>query len=558
MSEHDLEAFIDAKLDDPRTLPYDEAGFAARIIARHGDDMKWCEAKRSWYIWQAGRWTIDQWSTVKAWAIDTADSLHQEADALAEESKAATDNERKRLEKRIEYVRQQVPRWRSDSKIRGALNLAKSWPGVSLTFDEFDGNSWILNTPTGTIDLSTGKLYPHRRSDLCTKVTAAPYDIEAEHPALAQLLTSATGGDVELQSYIQKAFGYSLCGLNPLECLFFVHGPTRSGKTTLLEAVKTALGDYAKSCDFKTFLDKGRAGGGRAGLARLAGARLVGSSEVKRGAKLAEDVLKWISGNDVIVDNEVYEKEIEFRPQFTLWLLANDRPRAAADDDAIWARIKVIPFLYTVPKEKRDPRLKAQLTQADGTVRVGAEELPAAGAAVLQWLVRGFLRWQEEGLDEPEAVRAATEDYRAANDPIASFLEECCHRYTAEEAASLGYEAEVVNQNMRTIYEVWADKEGVQPVPDKVFKSFMELHGHPQANVKRQGKSYRVWTNISIREDAASGYGLHESQQNPYSPARARAHTQEEFTHSTVTSCNRNPPPEGLPDWADIDQDPPF
>ena len=43
-------------------------------------------------------------------------------------------------------------------------------PDVAIAPAEFDRDPWLLNVQNGTIDLRTGSLQEHRRSDYITKL----------------------------------------------------------------------------------------------------------------------------------------------------------------------------------------------------------------------------------------------------------------------------------------------------------------------------------------------------------------------------------------------------
>ena len=197
--------------------------------------------------------------------------------------------------------------------------------------------------------------------------------------------------------------------------LYLVHGPEASGKSTFMESVKSAFGDYARTCDFESFLKQKDSGRPRNDLACLDGARLVSSSEVEEGKDLAENVVKSLTGGDTISARFLFKEFFEFVPQFKLWLVCNHAPKVDAQDGAMWRRILKIPFTFTIPKEKRDKKLKKRLKN------------PAIGGVqILTWAVQGFLLWQAEGLLVPAAVEKATEEYRKSCDFLSDFFNEEC------------------------------------------------------------------------------------------------------------------------------------
>ena len=178
--------------------------------------------------------------------------------------------------------------------------------------------------------------------------------------------------------------------------------------------IQATLGTYATVANFETFLERTpQAGGAREDLARLAGARLVVSLEVDEGRRLAVGVLKALTGGDVVAVRFLYGRTFEFVPNFSLWLVANVRPRVPAEDGAVWRRVLEIPFVETIPESERDPEVKRRLCDPG-----------ESGAAILAWLVDGCRAHQRDGLDVPEPVRAATAEYRDEVDTLGHFLGE--------------------------------------------------------------------------------------------------------------------------------------
>ncbi len=51
------------------------------------------------------------------------------------------------------------------------------------------------------------------------------------------------------------------------------------------------------------------------------------------------------------------------------------------------------------------------------------EKLKAEASGILHWLVEGFRMWRAEGLNPPDVVTAATDQYRRSEDLISQFIE---------------------------------------------------------------------------------------------------------------------------------------
>src|SRR5262249_45655631 len=151
--------------------------------------------------------------------------------------------------------------------------------------------------------------------------------------------------DRAARDYAQRYAGYALTGSTQEDVLVFVCGPAGGGKSTFVEALRRTFGDYATTADFKTFLaTKKFADGHSEDVARLAGARLVTSVETRDGQRLAEGLIKLLTGGDTVSARRVYERTFEYVPQFKLLLASNFRPRANADDDGLWRRLRELPF----------------------------------------------------------------------------------------------------------------------------------------------------------------------------------------------------------------------
>jgi putative DNA primase/helicase len=190
-----------------------------------------------------------------------------------------------------------------------------------------------------------------------------------------------------LRTFVQRVAGYCLTGDTSDEKFFFAHGPTGGGKSTLLGALRRTWGNYATTADFSTFTVHRHQDRPREDIARLHGSRLVVSVEVTDGTRLAEGLVKTLTGGDHVAARFLYERTFEFLPQFKLCIAANNRPTVRDDDDAMWRRLVEIPFPQSLPREERDPSVKATLMDPS-----------IAGPAILAWAVEGAASWFVDGL----------------------------------------------------------------------------------------------------------------------------------------------------------------
>jgi putative DNA primase/helicase len=332
----------------------------------------------------------------------------------------------------------------STNSLQAMLVIARAL-GMTVPLHEWDKDPMLLGTPSGAIDLRTGAALspdPWRR---ISKVAGADFDPGAKAPTWSAFLDRIFDGDVAMIAFLQRAIGYSLTGNTSEECLFLCHGTGANGKSKLIGTLRALLGDYGRDCAAKTLLAR-REDGIPNDVARLAGARFVSAIETEDGKRLAEAMVKAMTGGDRIVARFLHREFFEFKPEFKVWLATNHKPTIRGTDNAIWRRIRLIPFAVTIPEAEWDRNLLAKL--------VG--ELPG----VLAWAVRGCVDWQRDGLQSPEPVRAATAAYREDMDRLGQWVEErCIISPTVRVKASFAYKD----------YREWSEARGEQPITMAAF-----------------------------------------------------------------------------------------
>jgi putative DNA primase/helicase len=411
-----------------------DVGNARRLVHRHGKDLRYCRALKTWLLWDGKRWKRDVTGEVDRRAKDTIIALY--ADATREPDTAA----------RSALIRHALHS-EAEPRIRAMVALAATDVAVAVSQDQLDSDPWLLNVETGTLDLRTGALLPHNREHLITRIAPVDYAPGASCPIWENFLNQMVP-DAELRGFLQRAVGLTLTGDTGEEVLLFVHGPTNAGKSTFTEAVKATLGDYATTADFEAFLRR-KEPGIRNDIARMAGARMVLSLEVDEGRQLAVSVIKSLTGGDTVTARFLHKEFFEFRPTFKLWLVANHKPTASAADAALWRRIRVIPFTRSLAESDRDPNVKKTLR--DST---------RSRSAILAWAVQGCLAWQKDGLGSPPAVRRATESYRKECDALERFLSERC---------VLRPDARVGADDLYSEYKSWCEEQDETPLAQQAF-----------------------------------------------------------------------------------------
>ncbi len=183
--------------------------------------------------------------------------------------------------------------------------------------------------------------------------------------------------------------------------MVFLYGKGRNGKGVLVNIASHVAGTYADSIPDRELPGFGEGARGRPGDARhrrAARRAAAGDVEPKKGATLDEAFVKLFTGGDRLKARHLNKDFFAFTPQAKLTMQGNYRPKISGADEGIWGRIILVPFGVFIPPERRDPGLY--------------DKLKAEGSGILNRLLDGLRMWLEDGLVLPDAVRAATKQYR--------------------------------------------------------------------------------------------------------------------------------------------------
>jgi putative DNA primase/helicase len=415
-----------------------DAGNSERLADHHGANLRYCYPWGKWLVYDGMRWRVDDRGAVVRLAKETARSIFEEA-------KEAADDETAKL----------LGKWAtsslSESKLRSMIALAQSEPGIPVLPEEMDASRDLLNVLNGTIDLRTGELREHRREDLITKLAPVEYAPAAAAPAWTAALERVLPSG-EVRRFFKKVCGYALTGDVSEQMLPVLYGTGANGKSTVLNALLAVVGDYGMQAAPDLLVAK--KGSHPTELADLFGMRFVASIEVEDGSRLAESLVKQLTGGDRIKARRMRQDFWEFEPAHKVFMACNHKPQVRGTDNAIWRRIRLVPFTETIPPAAQDKHLPDKLREER--------------AGILAWAVEGCLEWRREGLQAPAEVRKATGAYRAEMDVLGAFLRECC---------ALDAENNVAARDLYAAYRMWCEEGGERPESQRKFGSRLTDRG---------------------------------------------------------------------------------
>jgi len=271
-----------------------EDALALSFTRRYHNDWRYVAGWGKWLVWDGLRWRAEDTLA----ASDLIRHVCRHASLNASNPRVAA-------------------KLAASSTIGGVERLARADRRHAATTDEWDADPWLLNTPGGVVDLRSGRLRAHDRCDRMTKITTATP--RGECPIWRQFIHEVTGGDVEMQTYLQRMVGYALTGSTREHALFFLYGTGANGKSVFVNTLADILGDYATNAPMDTFMET-RTDRHPTDMAGLRGARFVAAIETEQGRRWAESKVKNLTGGDKIAARFMRQDFFELARLGNLWV----------------------------------------------------------------------------------------------------------------------------------------------------------------------------------------------------------------------------------------------
>ena len=449
--------------EEAARLPrFSDNDLVIQVIKRHGDELRFLPHSGKFLLWDGSHWQVDQMNGADATVICV----------LRAQSQLAV-----RVIRKPSKAERTALRIASANCYTNVMKLLKAESEILLSPEECDADQWLLGVPGGTVDLRTGRtIAPDPTHHITMSTSVAP--AHGDPLRWNSFLDEASGGDFELISYLQRLCGYLLTGSIREHCITFFHGSGGNGKSVFLNAVSEVLGDYAGTAPMDTFL---KSYGSRhpTDLAGLKGTRCVLAQETGEGRGWDEERLKSISAGDTISARFMHQNFFSYQPRFKLIFSGNHKPTISNLDAAMKRRINLVPFTC-VPKvvdQQLPEKLKAEYPQ------------------ILQWMIEGCRQWQEVGLNPPEKVRVATEEYFTEEDTLGRWINDNCRHDP------------LVKTETRELYgdfASWADFMGIRPGDEKKFVRGLVNRGYDRRKHPRSRRSMIEGLRLLLDSEKAS------------------------------------------------------
>ncbi|MCL4561928.1 MAG: phage/plasmid primase, P4 family [Chloroflexi bacterium] len=340
---------------------------------------------------------------------------------------------------------------------------------ISVPAEKWDSNVDLIPCKNGVYDLTTLKLLPHTPENYLTSKLDYDYDPLASCPNYLHALQTTIPDAINL---LQEYAGLSLTTDTRYETALFLYGPPASGKSTAILGIQTMLGKQRASV-----LGLGDIKKSRFALSNLVGKTLLMSSEQPtKWADVLYILNAIISGEPILIERK-FQQPFEYSPYAKFIWAMNELPKIDKSENGIFRRLFIIPFLQ-VPKEKRDPDLKAAIM--------------TEGPGILNWGIEGLIRLRKQGkFSIPNVVVEATKQYINENDPVAIFIaEKCITDPQSQTQSSVLHDA----------YSSWCFENKYQAKSVKKIAADWERFGFE----KRSSNGREYWHGIRLQTSASS------------------------------------------------------
>jgi P4 family phage/plasmid primase-like protien len=330
---------------------------------------------------------------------------------------------------------------RKENRIVEAIRYIETATGVPPP----DLNTDYINLSNGRLDWRAGIRTPH--SPELFEVTQLPvaFDRKAVSPHFDHYLETTL--EPEIISLVEEVIGYCLIPDTRFEKAVLIVGAGENGKSVLLDTITALLGDENVSAVALQDLAENRFR-----TAELYGKLANIFADLDDRALSSSSTFKTLVTGDNVSAERKFGQPFSFRPYARLIFSANTLPPSRDRTHAFYRRWIVIPFDRTFLGKDADRDLREKLRP----------ELPG----ILNRGLTGLRRLiAQNGFSEPQAVKAAMQEYERENDTVASFVREAVIR---------DHNGRVEKKLLNSRYRSWCDAQELRPAGQRHFKAALK------------------------------------------------------------------------------------
>lgn len=462
-----LKAYNDAhpapRIIDPSATT--DLSNAKRFVQLHQRNIRYVPLWNCWMVWDNKRWVEKK---KDGQLVPLVEEMIREL-----EREATTTTSEKLKDKLLKHANQTE----SENRIMACIRLAASQPEIQASPDDFDKDKYLINFQNGTVNLHTRQLREFRREDMITRICTVPYIPETPYPNWLAFMHLIFEGDESVIEYMQKFVGMAFTGDVSEELFHVLYGTAGTGKTTFMNTLNNILGgQYFKNAAVETILKRGQKSIAN-DIARLQGARIVWANEPEFNDILTEAKIKKLTSKERMLGEMKYREPAEFEPEYSLILSSNHKPIIRGTDEGLRRRVRLIPFNVKIVEGKDIHFLEKLKPEMEG---------------IIEWVLEGCIKWQKDGLNPPEKILEATDEYHQEMDRLAEFF----NLYIIKDP-----QARTPHILLYTVYKIWAEYSGVMVMSERAFTQMMIERGFKKITARfEDGRQFRGFATIKIND----------------------------------------------------------
>lgn len=217
----------------------------------------------------------------------------------------------------------------------------------------------------GIFDVKRQRLMEHTENMVAFSSVNARYVKNPVCKRFERFLDDTTGGDKTLIRLCWYILAY-ICMQSMDAKAFFVLGTAKnSGKSKIGKLIQSLFLPKHVSAIALNDMNK------EFSLAPIVGAAVNVNMDLPKGRlnNAAVSRVKLLTGGDLMTINEKFVPEFTYQNRAKL-IFGTNHPiiLADGDDDAFWSRMVFMPFMYSVPPEKQNPRLLEELLEEKDSI----------------------------------------------------------------------------------------------------------------------------------------------------------------------------------------------
>ena len=228
--------------------------------------------------------------------------------------------------------------------------------------------------------------------------------------------------DHNIRKYCLRFIASRMCG-DVLEQRFSIWtGSGGNGKSILIDIIRTVFGEYCVNLPVTLLTQKRKASNAACPeKARTRGTRICYMQEPDSGERINAGEMKELSGGDMISARKLYSDVFEFKPQFEIVLMCNEKPTIEDKTNGAWRRVQVYPFVSRFVDDNNQINIENNIYKRDKSLPTKLEHwsIVFMGMLMKEWVNMGG------GVDEdsiPESIRMETENYKNQNDIVGQWI----------------------------------------------------------------------------------------------------------------------------------------